>query len=168
MWRKFIKVRTRLVIESRNISFTCSSHKFWPGQPQNCTPFHWKVHSLNTKYSFTCPIFLFLVRFKIWDNIILKQIRQRFFYHSDQAVLGIKILLKTKLNFEKRLWKCERIWLNKVFDTSSIHINLLRKFNMRPWHDAHVNQEKGGLGGRWKARLEVKLRELISPAQNYK
>ena len=109
MWRKFIKVRTSLVIESRNISFTCSSHKFWPGQPQNCTPFHWKVHSLNTKYSFTCPIFLFLVRFKIWDNIILKQIRQRFFYHSDQAVLGIKILLKTKLNFEKRLWKCERI-----------------------------------------------------------
>ena len=47
----------------------------------------------------------------------------------------------------------------------------------RPWHDARAiararaitraNQEKGGLRGRWKARPKIKLRGLISPAQNF-
>ena len=46
----------------------------------------------------------------------------------------------------------------------------------RPWHDAQAiararaitraNQEKGSLRGWWKARPNIKLRELISPAQN--
>ena len=46
------------------------------------------------------------------------------------------------------------------------------------WHDAQAiactcavtrtNQEKGGLGGRWKAHPKVKLHGLISPTLNSK
>ena len=45
----------------------------------------------------------------------------------------------------------------------------------RFWHDAHViacteattcaNQEKGGLGGLWKAHSKVKQKGVISPVQ---
>ena len=48
----------------------------------------------------------------------------------------------------------------------------------KPWHDEQViaqacavtrtNQEKGGLGGWWKAYLKVKLCELMLPTPNAK
>ena len=60
--------------------------------------------------------------------------------------------------------------------TASLRGNLVG--TSRPWHDAQAiacarsvirtNQEKGGLGGPWKARPKVNLCWLISPASNAK
>ena len=57
---------------------------------------------------------------------------------------------------------------------SLFHFHLRFKFKKqpfpvysRPWHDARAitraNQEKGGLGKRWKTHPKVKLHGLISP-----
>ena len=72
-------------------------------------------------------------------------------------------------------------WTGKL-GPSYIYICIRQDFwqhaHTRPWHDvwaiarAHAvtraNQEKGGLGGRWKACSKVKLCGLILPAPNSK
>ena len=78
---------------------------------------------------------------------------------------------------------CKSIYILKVCSihyTTRLNVNVKKIYfgqnKRRPWHDtrgiartrARADQEKGGLGGRWKARPKVKLRGLISPAPNSK
>ena len=72
----------------------------------------------------------------------------------------------------KNHWGMWRMWRNVQWG------RWWRMGHNRPWHDAwaiaptpavtHANQEKGSLGGRWKALPKVKLRGLISPMPNAK
>ena len=65
-----------------------------------------------------------------------------------------------------------------VWDSKSQHTLFLlhskKILGNKPWHDAcahavtRANQEKGGLGGQWKACPKVMLRGLILPVPNSK
>ena len=82
------------------------------------------------------------------------------------------MLYGVKLNREEYLYMAKKKGLVFLYFIWSKNLKL-KYLQALAWRTGaravtRANQEKGGLGERWKARPKVKLRGLISPAPNSK